>query len=188
MLAAAAVAARERDTRDAENDLNAILQERAAAVHWAKMNADHGRAYMSGVHDHQFMDITLLDVQSKVWTEPTAPPCTGKLPLARMNHTAVNIAGKVIVIGGCHPTTTRVTLSDNDVHILDIESWRWTIPAVENTPYAMLPTLEAAKNAVRRAGRVLEDETATAQSTGVPGGRSIEVAEAEAGLQVCKWR
>ncbi|GMH80410.1 hypothetical protein TL16_g08534 [Triparma laevis f. inornata] len=186
--AAAAVAKRERDTRDAENDLNATLQERAAAMHWAKMNANHGRAYVGGVHDHQYMDITLLDVQSKVWTEPTAPPCTGKLPLARMNHSAVNLAGNIIVIGGCHPTSTRVTLSDSDVHVLDIESWRWTIPAVENTPFAMLPTLDAAKNAVRRANRVLEDEIGTAQSMGVPGGRSIEVAEAEAVLSVCNWR
>jgi hypothetical protein len=35
----------------------------------------------------------------------------------------------------------------------------------------MLPTLEAAKTAVRRANRVLEDEVGTAQSMGVPGGR-----------------
>jgi hypothetical protein len=186
--AAAAIAKREKATADAEKELNLILHERAAAIHWAKMNADHSRGYVSGVHDQQYMDVVLLDVQSKVWTEPTSPPCTGKLPAARMNHAAVNIAGKVIIIGGCAPSTSRVVLSDNDVHVLDIESWKWTIPAVENTPYAMLPTLEAAKTAVRRAERVCEHEVATARSLGVPGGRNIEVAEAEAVLTVCKWR
>ena len=186
--ASAAIAKREKDTNDAENDLNILLQERAAAIHWAKMNAEHGRAYVKGVHDHKYMDVVLLDITTKVWMEPTAPPCTGKLPLARMNHTAVNIAGKIIVVGGCSPTTTRVTLSDNDVHVLDIESWKWTIPAVEDTPYAMLPTLNSARTAVRRADRMLEDELGSARSRGIPGGRSLEVAEAEAVSKVCKWR
>jgi len=85
--ASAAIAKREKDTNDAENDLNILLQERAAAIHWAKMNAEHGRAYVKGVHDHKYMDVVLLDITTKVWMEPTAPPCTGKLPLARMNHT-----------------------------------------------------------------------------------------------------
>ena len=165
-----------------------ILQERAAAIHWAKMNTDHGQSYVSGVHDCRYMDVILLDVQSKVWTEPNNPPCTGKLPLARMNHAALNIAGKVIVLGGCYPSTSRVTISDNDVHVLDIESWKWSIPAVENTPFAMLPTLEAAKTAVRRADRVQEHEIASARSAGVPGGKSIEAAEAGAVLTICKWR
>jgi len=134
---------------------------------------------VSGVHDHKFMDVILLDLQSKVWTEPTAPPCSGSLPLARMNHSATNIAGKIIVAGGCHPTTTRVTMSDNDIHVLDIASWKWTLPAVEDTPFAMLPTLNAAKTAVRRAERVRVDEFGSAQMSAVPGGRSIQVAEGE---------
>ena len=186
--AAAAVARREKDTANAEKELNLILQERAAAMHWAKMNSDHSQAHVNGVHDQQYMDVVLLDVQTMVWTEPSNPPCTGKLPQARMNHSAVNIAGKVIVTGGCYPSTSRVSLSDNDVHVLDIESWRWTVPAVENTPYAMLPTLNAAKTAVRRAERVLEHEIAGARSAGVPGGKSIEAAEGAAVLSVCKWR
>jgi len=186
--AAAAVAKREKDTADAEDDLNSIMQERAAAVHWSKMNARHDSAHVTGVHDGRFMDITLLDVQAKVWTEPTAPPATGKIPEARMNHTAVYLAGKVIVIGGCRPTSSRVVMSDSDIHVLDIESWRWSVPAVEDTPAAMLPTLEAARTALRRSRRVLEDEKSNALSRGVQGGRSVEVAEAEAVEAVCVWR
>eukprot|EP00520_Triparma_pacifica_P014709 CAMPEP_0118671362 /NCGR_PEP_ID=MMETSP0785-20121206/21961_1 /TAXON_ID=91992 /ORGANISM="Bolidomonas pacifica, Strain CCMP 1866" /LENGTH=663 /DNA_ID=CAMNT_0006566241 /DNA_START=171 /DNA_END=2158 /DNA_ORIENTATION=+ len=132
--AAAAVAKREKDTADAENDLNSVMQERSAAVHWAKMNSQHGSAYVNGVHDGRFVDVTLLDVQAKVWTEPTAPPCTGRLPEARMNHTAVHLAGKVIMIGGCRPTSSRVVMSDGDVHVLDVESWKWSVPSVEETP------------------------------------------------------
>ncbi|GMH51295.1 hypothetical protein TrRE_jg9737 [Triparma retinervis] len=118
--AAAAVARREKDTADAESDLSAIIKEREAEMHWAKMNSMHGTASLGGVHD-----------------------------------------GK---------------------------SWRWATPAVEDTPGAMRPTVEAARTAVRRAGAVLEDERAKALSGGVPGGRSVEVAEAEAVEKVCRWR
>ena len=186
--AAAAVAKRERDTALAAQELNAVLQERAGTMYWAKINSSHSRAFVTGVHDHRYVDVVLLDVSSKVWTEPNAPPCTGKLPLARMNHTAVNLAGKIIVVGGCHPTTSRVTVSDGDVHVLDVASWRWSVPTVEDTPAAMLPTLNAAATAVRRAKRVLEDAIGTACSMGVPGSRSLDVAESEAMLKVCEWR
>ncbi|GMI19640.1 hypothetical protein TrCOL_g992 [Triparma columacea] len=186
--AAAAVAKREKDTADAESDLDAIMKERSAAVHWAKMNSRHGTASLGGVHDGKYMDVTLLDVQAKVWTEPTAPPCTGRLPPARMEHAAVAMAGKVIVIGGRSPTGGTVAMSDGDVHVLDVESWRWSAPAVEDTRASMLPTLDAAGAAVRRAKAVLEDEKAAAMSRGVPGGRSVEAAEAEAVEKVCKWR
>ena len=38
--ASAAIALREKNTNDAENELNLLLQERAAAMHWAKMNSE----------------------------------------------------------------------------------------------------------------------------------------------------
>lgn len=50
------------------------------------------------------------------------------------------------------------------------------------------PCLQTARLAIRHAKRTVENAIARAYSHGVPNGRSMELAQAQATLEVYKWR
>jgi hypothetical protein len=126
--AAEAVAAREAETRVAEGELMGLERQRRVDEHWAKGG---------GKHSQQALDVLVLATQhgAFTWTAPADPPMNGQLPRARMAFTAhyAPQMDRVIVWGGCQPTTTEVALADSHVYVLHLRSMRWTRPVVRHS-------------------------------------------------------
>ena len=63
------------------------------------------------------------------------PDTSGSPPSARHGHSAAVRAGaaveQVIVVGGRNETSNQCL---GDVHVLDVEAWAWSQPAVEGQP------------------------------------------------------
>ena len=100
----------------------------------------------------------------------------------------------VFVVGGCAPTSLSNRLADNTsdnsirIYALNLTSMRWSNPIpVENTESLNIP-LQIAETDIIRAKRRLDSERDNAKMLGARNCQTVEVAEAEAILQVCEWR
>lgn len=166
---AAAVASRERDTALREEQLRTVLYEHAAMTYWAKLRSQNPLAQM---------DATFLDTESMIWRAPSAPAAGGcgvAPPSARMHFAAVALGDKVVLWGGCLPTSKRVEVANGAVHVFDLVHHRWSRPLAEHHPEGIRPRVDAAAAQLRRAERALFEATQRAMTLGAPGGRTMQV-------------
>lgn len=71
-------------------------------------------------------DLHILDLESKEWIKPE---CRGVPPSRRESHTATLVGGdKILIFGGSGEGEANYL---NDLHILDLETMRWTSPPVK---------------------------------------------------------
>lgn len=169
---AAAVAARERDAALREEQLRKVLYEHAAMTYWAKLRSQNPLAQM---------DATFLDTESMIWgatNTPAAGGCGVAPPAARMHFAAVALEDKVVLWGGCLPTSKRVEIGDGAVHVFDLVHRCWSRPLAECHPEGIRPTVDAAAAQLRRANRALFEATQRAMTMGAPGGRTMQVTRA----------
>eukprot|EP00752_Nemacystus_decipiens_P009996 g8912.t1 len=179
---AAAVAARENETNLREQELREILFEQAAMTHWAKL---HSR------HPLKEIDMMLLDTESMIWGAGNPPVVGGgktTAPSARMHFSAVRLGHKVVLWGGCFPTSKRVDMVEGGVHVFDLDQQRWSTIVGERHPEGIRPRLDAAVRQLRRAERSLFEATQRAMTLGAAGGRTMQVVQAEAIIEVNRWR
>jgi hypothetical protein len=174
------VRALEEETRAAE-----------AAFLLASVDLD-GLRYMSQArskHTPRYLDVLFLDIKKRVWRAALERP-SGRTPLARMLFRAEAVGDKVVIFGGCEPSCrASAPLEDHlVVYELDARTMRWRAPAVLDTPAFLAPALRAAGVELRRSIRRMEAEKARGLSVGVPGGLTLEHAEAEALQHACRWR
>lgn len=166
---AAAVAARESDTNLREQELREVLYEQAAMTYWAKLRSQHPM---------KELDMMFLDTESMIWGVGNPPPVGGgktKPPSARMHFSAVVLGRKVVLWGGCLPTSKRVDMVDGNVHVFDLDGRRWSVPVGERHPEGIRPRLHAAVGQLRRAERALFEATQRAMTMGAPGARTMQV-------------
>ena len=166
---AAAVAARERETALREEELRTTLHEQAAMTYWAKL---HSR------NPFKKMDATFLDTENLIWGE-TNPLSFGQSrsssPAARMHFSAVLLHKKVVVWGGCFPTSRRMEVIDEGVHVFDLVHRRWGKLFGQEQREGIKPRLDSALGQLRRAERALFDAKQTAMTIGAPRGRTLQV-------------
>lgn len=173
---AAAVAARESDTTLREEELREVLYEQAAMTYWAKLRSQHPL---------KEMDMMFLDTDSMIWGVGNPPPVgVGKTkpPSARMQFSAVLLGRKVVLWGGCLPTSKRVDIVDGDVHVFDLDTRRWSTPVGECHPEGLRSRFDAAVGQLRRAERALFEATQRAMTMGAPGGRTMQVSQCFHGM------
>lgn len=179
---AAAVAARESDTNMREEELRDVLYEQAAMTYWAKLRSQHPM---------KELDMMFLDTESMIWGVGNPPPVGGgktKPPSARMHFSAVLLGCKVVLWGGCLPTSKRVDMVDGSVHVFDLNSRRWSAPVGERHPEGIRPRLDAAVGQLRRAERALFEATQRAMTMGAPGGRTMQVSLVFHGMPIDSLR
>lgn len=172
---AAVVAARERETTLKEEQLHSALHEQAASTYWAELQSRHPLRHLDG---------TFLDTDSMIWGANVPTGCSASssrsgirtpTPTARMHFSAVAIGDKVVVWGGCLPTTKTRQAADDGVYVFDIAHGRWTRILGAQYPEGILPRMKAAKGQVRRAARSLFEAKQRAMTIGAPGGRTMQV-------------
>eukprot|EP00903_Cladosiphon_okamuranus_P014179 g13176.t1 len=179
---AAAIAARENDTNLREEELRDVLFEQAAMTYWAKLHSRHPLTEL---------DMMFLDTESMIWGAGNPPAVGGGKtipPSARMHFSAVRLGRKVVVWGGCFPTSKRIDIVEGSVHVFDLDRRRWSTAVGERHPEGMRPRLDAAVGQLRRAERALFEATQRAMTLGAPGGRTMQVVQAEAIIEVNRWR
>lgn len=165
---AAAIAARENDTNLREEELREVLFEQAAMTYWAKL---HSR------HPLKELDMMFLDTESMIWGAGNPVAVGGGKttpPSARMHFSAVLLGHKVVLWGGCFPTSKRVDIAEGGVHVFDLDHRRWSTAVGERHPEGIRPRLDAAIGQLRRAERALFEATQRAMTMGAPGGRTMQ--------------
>lgn len=166
---AANIAARERHTASMEENLRTILDERAAMTHWAKLRSRH---------PVDRVDVTYLDTKSMIWGVLNPPPISGgasKPPAARMHFCASVVGGKVVLWGGCLPTSREVKCAEGGVNVYDLVHRRWSAPVGKSHEEGIQPDVDAAIGQLRRAERALHEAKQRAMTMGAPGGRTLQV-------------
>lgn len=165
---AAAIAARESETSSREEELREVLYEQAAMTYWAKLRSRH---------PFRQLDMVFLDTESMIWGVANPPTVAGGKttpPSARMHFSAVLLGRKVVVWGGCLPTSKRMGMVEAGVHVFDLDHRRWSKLAGKRHPEGIQPRLDAAIGQLRRAERALFEATQRAMTLGAPGGRTMQ--------------
>lgn len=165
---AAAIAARESETNLREEELREVLYEQAAMTYWAKLRSRH---------PFRRLDMMFLDTESMIWGVANPPAVDGGTttpPSARMHFSAVLLGHKIVVWGGCLPTSKRMEILEGGVHVFDLDHRRWSKLAGERHPEGIQPRLDAAVGQLRRAERALFEATQRAMTLGAPGGRTMQ--------------
>uniref|UniRef100_A0A7S1U9S6 Uncharacterized protein n=1 Tax=Phaeomonas parva TaxID=124430 RepID=A0A7S1U9S6_9STRA len=179
-LVAARMADREKSTQLAAERLMDLQKQRAMELLRVKKSA---------VHPYKTLDLCVLDVQNMSWSLPDLPRIRGDVPLARYNYCCALIGKKRIVVwGGTRPSAGAPAPVDPNVYVLDLRSRVWVQPKAENSPEEVLPQLQAARTELRRAVRLVAASKDTAKMRGISEAECYEVAEANARLEVCRWR
>lgn len=166
---AAAVAAREKETDLREEQLRAVLNEQAAMAYWAKLHSQHPLKHI---------DVTFLDTENMMWGATNPQPSRrgrSTLPIARMHFSAIVIDQKVVLWGGCFPTSRRLELSDEGVYVFDLVNRRWNRAAGQHQQEGIKPLVDAAFGQLRRAERALYEAKQRAMALGAPRGRTLQV-------------
>ena len=137
------------------------------------------------------LDIVFLNVHEMSWRSQVYPPIKGEPPKARIHFDAFAIGRYVFVLGGAQPTSLTNALVDDGhsrLFALDLDAHRWVQPhPVLSTEYFEKP-LEIARADIIRAQQRAEAEKHRGHALGARNGMTVERAEADAVLEVCKWR
>lgn len=179
---AGAVQHLEAETRANENRLVEAFYKSEANRLMSKVRARH---------PYPEMDISFLNVKDLTWSSTTGPTLRGKSPSSRMHFSAECIGPYLLVVGGTPPTSLSYHPIDTDysrTYALDTRTMRWIEPRpVDTTNYFDEP-IKIAETDVLRARRRVDDEKLRGMSHGVRRGETVALAEAEAVLEICKWR
>lgn len=142
-------------------------------------------------HPNANLDIVFLDVHEMSWRSQVYPPIKGEPPKARIHFDAFTIGSYVFVLGGAHPTSltnAHVDESHSRLFALDPAAHRWIQPhPVLSTEYFEKP-MEISRADIIRAQQRAEAEKHRGFALGARNGMTVERAEADAVLEVCRWR
>lgn len=181
---AATVQAQEQQSRALELEL--------ADAHYLA-NADRVfRLNYKASHPDKHLDVHFLDVHHMTWKPQIYPPITGYKPSSRIHFGAMVLGEYCFVVGGGEPTALRNVTADGHgyirIYALHLPTMVWSNPIpIENTESLEIP-LQIAESDIIRAKAQVEEERDRAKALRARRGMTVELAEAEAVLQVCEWR
>lgn len=107
------------------------------------------------------------------------------------------IGNWLVITGGSVPTSLFHSTADFDhagqasnicLYALNMHTMVWSRPIpIENTESLIIP-LQIAESDITRARYKIQEEKERAKALGARRGRTVQLAEAEAVLEVCEWR
>ena len=142
-------------------------------------------------HPDKDLDVFFLNIRDLTWHAPAKGEMRGPPPSARMHFSATCVGHFVLVTGGTAPTSLSYGPIDNDysrTYALDTANMTWLEPApIQTSNYFDIP-MQIAESDIIRAEQKCKEEKLKGMSKGVRRGETPAFAEAEAVLQICKWR
>lgn len=176
------LAAMERETR---------LLEAELASTWYDTQAMAMNTKRKGARQPANLSVHFLCADDVAWVPQINPRISGLVPSSRMSFGAVALGDFIFVIGGVRPTSLQYSSAEPGslvIHALDVTTLVWSEPkSMETTDYLDGP-LRVADNDIARAKRRVETERSRGLSLGAREGVTVEFMEAEAILNVCRWR
>jgi hypothetical protein len=171
-------------------------------------------ATKKGKRAEALLDVHVLSVSELIWRSTAYPGIKGTLPPARMHFGAACIYRHVFVFGGLEASALRHRPVEADgqttVYVLDMSTMLWRVATAINSHDHLKEPLRIAQADVIRAVRRCDEEKLRGLSlgtyfrqnswrrsglphktgcpTGALNGKTIELAEAQCVLEVCKWR
>mmetsp|Transcript_6105 Transcript_6105/g.8527 ORF Transcript_6105/g.8527 Transcript_6105/m.8527 type:complete len:1139 (-) Transcript_6105:212-3628(-) len=149
-------------------------------------------------HPLPHVDVVFLHTRANIWKTHSYPPISGMLPQARAHFGCCCLGPFIFVMGGIQPTglayrpidsSQRIdTAAFTKVYALNMHTWRWEQPIPVESSDSLKEAIAIATADVIRARRRLTDNKSRGLSQGLLNGRTVELAEAEAVLEVCEWR
>ena len=119
-------------SHEAEENLMYLERQRRVTEYWNHLTGSHGSRYL---------DVVMLATAngSYTWSIPSFPPLSGLFPSARMGFIAqyIPVIDRILVWGGCEPTTRHIALADEHVYVLSLQSMRWSRPVVVDSKESM---------------------------------------------------
>jgi len=185
---AATVQTQEQRTRELELEM--------ADAHYLAGADKVFRQNYKASHPDRSLDVHFLDVHHMTWKPQIYPPISGHKPSSRVHFGAMVLGEYCFVIGGAEPTALHNRIADGAggahgyirIYALHLPSMIWTNPIpIENTESLDIP-LQIAESDIIRAKAQVEEERDRAKILRARRGMTVELAEAEAVLQVCEWR
>jgi hypothetical protein len=148
-------------------------------------------------HPDRNLDVHFLDVHHLTWKPQIYPPISGHKPSSRVHFGAMVLGEYCFVVGGAEPTALHNITADGGssgdksyirIYALHLPTMVWGNPIpIENTESLEVP-LQIAESDIIRARAQVEEERDRAKILRARRGMTVELAEAEAVLQVCEWR
>ena len=166
-------------------------QEIALADEFYQYQARSRFAAKTAMHANKELDIVFLNIRDLTWQEPAKGEIRGNIPSCRMHFSAAFVGHYVLVSGGTPPTSLAYRNCDIEysrAYALDVYTMRWIEPPPLQTSNYYDTPLQIAEADIMRAKTKMEEEKLRGLSKGVRGGKTPGYAEAEAVLEICKWR
>jgi len=142
-------------------------------------------------HPDPLLDVIFLDIRDLTWKPQIYPQISGSIPSSRMHFGCVSLGGHIIVLGGTKPTSLAHSPSEGQytrILSLDLDSFRWTIRKAVGSVESLDGPLQIAESDILRARRRVAAEQDRGRVLGARNGMTVELAEAQAVLNVCIWR
>jgi len=172
----------EVQTREAEKNL---------VTQYHVLQASKQLKLQKAKHPDPHLDVIFLDIHDLAWKPQIYPPISGEIPSSRMHFGCVSMGGHIIVVGGTKPSSLGHAASEmkhTRILSLDLDSFRWTTRHSEGSTEALEVPLQIADSDIMRAKLRVEAERDRGRSLGARNGVTVELAEAQAVLNVCEWR
>jgi len=174
-----------------ENEVKTREAEKALVEQYHLMQAGISLKMQKAKHPEALLDVLFLDIRDMIWKPQIYPKIKGDLPCSRMHFGAFSITGNLIVFGGTRPTSlghATIETTHTRIYALDLNALIWRqIAPLESTEFLETP-MRIADSDIVRAKQKVRTEKDRAKALGARGGMTVELAEAEAVLNVCNWR
>ena len=172
-------------------EVNTRVKEKELVDTWYVAQANKITKRQKAKHPDIKLDIIFLNTRDLTWKVQVYPPIKGDIPCSRMHFGAFSIGHYIFLSGGTAPTCKHHKPIEDEfsrLYALDLLTMKWFQPHPVNSAEMYEIPLQIAESDVIRSAHKVEDEKLRALSLNARNGMTVELAEAEAVLNVCKWR
>lgn len=171
------------------------MESRAAEVAIVEahhlMEASKSYKIKKARHPNPHTDVFILNTEEMTWQSQLFPKIKGSLPPSRMHFGCFSRGNHIILVGGAKPTSLGHSVVEGDhsrLYVLELSKMIWSQVSPQDTGEYLEIPLRIAEAEVMRAISKVALERDRGKALGAKNGMTMEVAEAEAVLKVCKWR
>lgn len=172
-------------------EVNTRAKEKELVDTWYVAQASKITKRQKAKHPDMNLDIIFLNTRDLTWKAQIYPSIKGDIPSSRMHFGSFSIGHYIFLCGGTAPTCKHHKPVDDEfskLYALDLLTMKWFQPHPVNSAEMYEIPLQIAESDVIRSAHKVEDEKLRALSLKARNGMTVELAEAEAVLNVCKWR
>ena len=172
-------------------EVNTRAKEKELVDTWYVAQASKITKRQKAKHPDANLDVIFLNTRDLTWKAQVYPPIKGDIPSCRMHFGSFSIGHYIFLCGGTAPTCKHhkpVEEEFSRLYALDLLTMKWFQPHPVNSAEMYEIPLQIAESDVIRSSHKVKDEKLRALSLNARNGMTVELAEAEAVLNVCKWR